>query len=143
VLESIGSEHRTLTANPGDREALRNVRRAFHTLKGSGRMVGLKELGELAWDVERVHNKLLDEERPVTPAVLDMIKVAHESFSHWVGQLSTQGRVAADATALHAAIAAVEGKPAGPTRADAPSTPPAGAVGRPDSPKSSTSRSPR
>ncbi|MFI4923587.1 MAG: Hpt domain-containing protein [Vicinamibacteria bacterium] len=132
VLASIGHEHKTLTANPGDREALRTVRRGFHTLKGSGRMVGLTELGELAWEVEQVHNRLLDDERPVTPAVLEMIKVAHASFSHWVGQLSTEGRVAADASALHAAIAAVEGKPAGPTRADAPSPPPAGAVGRPE-----------
>ena len=32
---------RELERNPGDREALRSARRQFHTLKGSGRMVGL------------------------------------------------------------------------------------------------------
>jgi hypothetical protein len=32
--------------NPLDAEALRDVRRAFHTLKGSGRMVGARRVGE-------------------------------------------------------------------------------------------------
>ncbi len=35
--------------NPLEREALVTVRRSFHTLKGSGRMVGARELGEFAW----------------------------------------------------------------------------------------------
>ena len=38
--------------NPLDQEALRDVRRAFHTLKGSGRMVGAQRLGEFSWSVE-------------------------------------------------------------------------------------------
>ena len=61
------SQRARLDANPGDREALRTVRRGFHTLKGSGRMVGLTELGELAYDVEKILNRLLEEDRPVTP----------------------------------------------------------------------------
>ena len=79
--------------NPGDREALRTVRRGFHTLKGSGRMVGLTELGELAWEVEKVHNRLLEEDAPVTPAVLAMIGVAEPSFREWVDALQRRGRV--------------------------------------------------
>ncbi len=49
VLDAIDTHRRELEANPGDREALRTVRRQFHTLKGSGRMVGLTELGEHAY----------------------------------------------------------------------------------------------
>ena len=119
VLDTIGDQHRALVDNPGDREALRTVRRGFHTLKGSGRMVGLKELGELAWDVERIHNRLLDEERPVTPAVLDLIRLAQVSFRDWLGELRERGRVAADPSALHAAIAAVEARLPGGPRIDA------------------------
>ena len=37
-------------------------------------MVGLTELGEFAYDVEKLHNRLLEEERPVTAAVLRMIR---------------------------------------------------------------------
>ncbi len=77
VLDTVAASiARSSTDNPGDREALRTVRRRFHTLKGSGRMVGLAELGEIAFEVEKIHNRLLEEERSVTPAVLAMIDVA-------------------------------------------------------------------
>jgi chemosensory pili system protein ChpA (sensor histidine kinase/response regulator) len=35
------------------------VRRAFHTLKGSSRMVGLKDFGEAAWSCEQLYNARL------------------------------------------------------------------------------------
>src|SRR5262249_28034993 len=66
------------------------------------------ELGEIAYAVEKIHNRLLEEERVVTPAVLAMIAEAEKGFRTWVSALSTSGRVTADASALHAAIVAVE-----------------------------------
>ena len=49
-----------------DQEALTEFRRAFHTLKGSGRMVGANDLGELAWSIENMLNRVLD--GSVTPS---------------------------------------------------------------------------
>ncbi|VVP05893.1 Hpt domain-containing protein [Pseudomonas fluorescens] len=49
------------TANPQDRAALTELRRAFHTLKGSGRMVRALVLGELAWAVENLLNRVLEQ----------------------------------------------------------------------------------
>ncbi|MFH7344875.1 Hpt domain-containing protein [Pseudomonas syringae pv. tagetis] len=43
-----------------DSTALTEVRRAFHTLKGSGRMVRALILGELAWSVENLLNRVLE-----------------------------------------------------------------------------------
>ncbi|MFZ8963762.1 MAG: Hpt domain-containing protein [Steroidobacteraceae bacterium] len=43
-----------------DQQALGRLRRAFHTLKGSGRMVGATALGELAWAVENLLNRYLN-----------------------------------------------------------------------------------
>ena len=108
VLDAIAACRRELEGNPGDREALRTARRQFHTLKGSGRMVGLTELGEHAYDVEKIHNRLLEEERTVSPAVLAMIDVAESEFRHWIALLKDTGHVAANPAKLHAAIAAVE-----------------------------------
>ena len=122
VLDVVGENHRTLAANPGDREALRTIRRGFHTLKGSGRMVGLTQLGDYAYDAERIFNRLLEEERPVTGAVLAFIDTAATSFRDWVGALTRDGRVTADPRAMHAALAAVERElPA--TGAPAPAAP--------------------
>jgi phosphoribosylaminoimidazolecarboxamide formyltransferase/IMP cyclohydrolase len=69
------------------------VRRGFHTLKGSGRMVGLTDLGEIAFDVEKILNVLLEEERAVTPAVLAMIDVAEKSVRGWVAELRDSEQV--------------------------------------------------
>src|SRR5262249_18496691 len=108
VLDGVAANHATLVDNPGAREALRTVRRGFHTLKGSGRMVGLTELGEYAYDVERIFNRLLEEERPVTGAVLALTDMAHKSFRTWVDALTRDGRVTADPRPLRSAIVAVE-----------------------------------
>ncbi|HEY5777016.1 MAG TPA: response regulator, partial [Xanthomonadales bacterium] len=37
-----------------------DIRRGFHTLKGSGRMVGANELGDFAWHIEAMINALLE-----------------------------------------------------------------------------------
>jgi chemosensory pili system protein ChpA (sensor histidine kinase/response regulator) len=44
----------------GNFSALGEIRRAFHTLKGSGRMVRALILGELAWSVENLLNRVLE-----------------------------------------------------------------------------------
>ncbi len=108
VLDGIKRNHEALLVNPGDREALRVVRRGFHTLKGSGRMVGLTELGEYAYEVERIFNQLIEEERPVTTAVTSLVEAAHKSFREWVDALTKEGRVLADPRPLRSALAAVE-----------------------------------
>ncbi|EPJ82279.1 response regulator receiver:CheW-like protein:ATP-binding region, ATPase-like:Hpt [Pseudomonas sp. CFII64] len=46
--------------DPGNASALTEIRRAFHTLKGSGRMVRALILGELAWSVENLLNRVLE-----------------------------------------------------------------------------------
>ncbi|AOY89593.1 hybrid sensor histidine kinase/response regulator [Marinobacter salinus] len=61
VLETIHEFYPRLRQNHEDREALTEVRRAFHTLKGSGRLVGATSLGELAWSVENLLNRVIDQ----------------------------------------------------------------------------------
>lgn len=47
-------------ANQNDSNLMADIRRGFHTLKGSGRMVGAYELGDFAWHVEELINNFLD-----------------------------------------------------------------------------------
>ncbi|RPE26861.1 chemotaxis protein histidine kinase CheA [Acinetobacter sp. BIGb0102] len=44
---------------PHQQNVLTDIRRHFHTLKGSGRMVGAKSSGELAWTVEDTLNRVI------------------------------------------------------------------------------------
>jgi len=46
--------------DPSQMPELMPIRRSFHTLKGSGRLVGAAVLGEFAWRVENMLNRVLD-----------------------------------------------------------------------------------
>lgn len=46
--------------NPGDTESLARLRRSFHTLKGSGRMVGATNIGDFAWAIENLLNRIIN-----------------------------------------------------------------------------------
>lgn len=59
IFEELNPLFTTWFANPTDQETLVTIRRHFHTLKGSGRMVGAKSAGELAWTVEDTLNRVL------------------------------------------------------------------------------------
>ncbi|HWH86747.1 MAG TPA: Hpt domain-containing protein [Pseudomonas sp.] len=61
VLEVLHEYLPRWIANAQDRAALTELRRAFHTLKGSGRMVRALVLGELAWAVENLLNRVLEQ----------------------------------------------------------------------------------
>ena len=52
-------------ADHNDSEARDTLRRAFHTLKGSGRMVGATDIGEVAWSVENLLNKIIEGAQPL------------------------------------------------------------------------------
>ncbi len=71
--EEIASIERNLPLWIRDRansEALITTRRSFHTLKGSGRMVGAQLIGEFAWSVENLLNKLINQTLEPTPSML-------------------------------------------------------------------------
>ncbi|MEN9465533.1 MAG: hypothetical protein RL217_1714, partial [Pseudomonadota bacterium] len=60
VLEAIQGFWPVFKQDNNDKEALTTVRRSFHTLKGSGRMVKALVVGELAWSIENMFNRVLD-----------------------------------------------------------------------------------
>src|SRR5918999_1190354 len=90
---------------PDDQEALTTVRRAFHTLKGSGRMVGESAVGEAAWEVEQVMNLWLEQKRAATPALFALLEGAMAAFTQWLAKRSADfsriPELAAQATAVH------------------------------------------
>ena len=69
-----------LTANPGDTSELTTLRRAFHTLKGSSRMVGLTEFGEAAWSLEQVLNTWLADQKTGQRGSAHLVARCHAGF---------------------------------------------------------------
>jgi chemosensory pili system protein ChpA (sensor histidine kinase/response regulator) len=109
VLASIGEQKALLAVAPDNVEALTTVRRSMHTLKGSGRMVGLKDLGEAAWELEQTLNLWLRQDTAVTPDLQRMIEDAHALFSDWIVYLESGHGGAPDPTALVTLAARLRG----------------------------------
>ncbi|MHB1828152.1 MAG: hybrid sensor histidine kinase/response regulator [Steroidobacteraceae bacterium] len=93
--------------NPLDRDALEIVRRAFHTLKGSGRMVGARELGELAWSVESLLNRLLDNTLTRSPAILEELRQAIAALPQLIEQLESGRPTVTDVAGITATAHAI------------------------------------
>ncbi len=84
VLEEANIQHKICSKNPDDRDAIRELRRAFHTLKGSARMVGLNNAGEVGWFAESLFNYVLDTEKPLTNGILAFARDALDEFEKHV-----------------------------------------------------------
>lgn len=95
VLETIDRELPVWRADPANSNALGEVRRGFHTLKGSGRMVGATDIGELAWAIENLLNKARDRKFEHSEAIFDTIAQAKDVLPAMVAQL--EGGPAPDA----------------------------------------------
>jgi chemosensory pili system protein ChpA (sensor histidine kinase/response regulator) len=131
--------------NPLDSEALGAVRRAFHTLKGSGRMVGARDLGEFSWSMENLLNRIISGTLVRSPAILETLREAVRLLPQLVSELESGQSGRTDASALIArAHALAAGREAAVTAATtqvravpppaAPAPPPVAAAPPPPAP---------
>ncbi len=113
VIETAQGALALLANSPANLEQLTTVRRAFHTLKGSSRMVGLKEFGDAGWICEQVYNSWLAEQKAADPSLLGFSNNALSYFSDWVEAIATQQPGAFNAAPVQAAAGALaRGEPA-------------------------------
>jgi len=119
-LEKIQRGFPAWEQNPLERDSLVTVRRSFHTLKGSGRMVGARELGEFAWAIENLLNRVLDNTLTRSPAILETLRAAVAALPQLVEQLDGGPAPKADTAAICArAHALAAGRDAAPPAAPA------------------------
>ncbi|MES2718510.1 MAG: Hpt domain-containing protein [Pseudomonadota bacterium] len=88
VLDNARSALATLQGQPDDADAMNTVRRAFHTLKGSARMVGLLGFGEAAWACEQLYNTRLAAHSGADAELLAFSQEACGLFGDWVQALA-------------------------------------------------------
>ena len=100
VLDAVRTTLPAARQAPHDQEHLTTLRRAFHTLKGSGRMVGLTEFGEAAWSIEQVLNLRLSASRGGDADLHGLIELALTDLSGWVDDLQVRGASACTAQPL-------------------------------------------
>ncbi|WP_192980358.1 Hpt domain-containing protein [Pseudomonas sp. EggHat1] len=122
VLETIGEYLPQWQADTENKDALIEVRRAFHTLKGSGRMVRALIIGELGWSIENLLNRVLDRSiepsAPVQQVVLDVVALMPALVDEFAAKAQRQR----DDVDLLAATAHALAKGLTPPKSDAPAT---------------------
>ncbi|RDH82910.1 MAG: histidine kinase [endosymbiont of Galathealinum brachiosum] len=76
-LASLNEQIPVWERDHGNQESLSTIRRSFHTLKGSGRLIGAELIGEFSWNFENMLNRVIDKSRPLNQDVFDIL---HESL---------------------------------------------------------------
>ena len=130
VMDNANKALLSLADAPSDSTHVTIVRRSFHTLKGSSRMVGLKDFGEAAWAFEQLYNAWLAEQKGSTPELQALTGDALRYLGGWIEDIAARraGRyasapavAAADALRLHGKLQRFSVGPAAPAaRAPAP-----------------------
>ena len=88
VIEAGLASTKVLSRQPDSLGDKTTLRRAFHTLKGSSRMVGLTEFGDAGWAMEQVMNAWLAGSKPVTPELCELCGDALQALSQWVEDIA-------------------------------------------------------
>lgn len=91
VLADADASMRVLDADPDNATATVNLRRGFHTLKGSGRMVGLVAFGDAAWSIEETLNDHIADQKPATPDLRALVAYAIRYLGDWADELRATG----------------------------------------------------
>jgi chemosensory pili system protein ChpA (sensor histidine kinase/response regulator) len=101
-LARIEREFPAWDLNPLESDALLTLRRSFHTLKGSGRMVGARDLGEFSWSIENLLNRLLEGTLQRSLPILETLREAVKLLPLMVRDLQEGQPGRTDATAVAA-----------------------------------------
>ncbi|MEP6901159.1 MAG: Hpt domain-containing protein, partial [Actinomycetota bacterium] len=81
LLRNIGSHLEILKSAPNDREALLEIRRNAHTLKGSAGIVGLKPLSRLAHRVEDLLDYLAEKQINSNRKIFELLATSTDCLS--------------------------------------------------------------
>ncbi|MBX3690861.1 Hpt domain-containing protein [Dokdonella sp.] len=99
-IDGLGTALPAWKANLDDLEQLKPIRRAFHTMKGSGRLVGALTLGEFSWKVENMLNRVLDRTIQPAPQVYALVQHAVDALPGLLAALRGDGVIEADIGAI-------------------------------------------
>jgi len=131
VMQDARAACAELDAQRDDITQLTTIRRAFHTLKGSSRMVGLLPFGDAAWSCEQLYNARLADHAPADDALLQFTGWVLGYLGDWIEAIAAKrddghapDQVAAAALALREPEAAAQQPPA-PAAVVAPALEPA------------------
>ena len=90
VVEDIDAQLPVWQQDPDNKDAALEIKRAFHTIKGGGRMVGAEVPAELAWSIENLLDKIENGSVEYSAVVYEAVSRARalmpELMKHYAGE---------------------------------------------------------
>ncbi|MEW5754875.1 MAG: Hpt domain-containing protein [Pseudomonadota bacterium] len=80
VMDTLHTNYPIWAANPNDKDTRVIIRRAFHTMKGSGRMAQAADIGEFAWAIEKMLNKAIEGSIETSPTLIEVVQRAIDTL---------------------------------------------------------------
>jgi len=99
-IDNLRAAEKVWLADPAQTSSLISIRRSFHTLKGSGRLVGAGVLGEFAWKVEDMLNRVLDNTIEPSENVQALVRHAIDALPQLLAALKGEGAPDAPLSAI-------------------------------------------
>lgn len=88
VFDALRADISIWAEQPQNDDRMTDIRRGFHTLKGSGRMAGAEQVGEVAWSIESLINRMSDGSIPIDQQRVLLITEAADYIPHVVSDFS-------------------------------------------------------
>ena len=92
--------HQDWLLHPEDENAIKNIRRAFHTIKGSGRLVGAQKIAEFAADFEQLLNRIVEKSILPGDEIIDAVGQSAVALKEMVVELKTEQKPTMDISYL-------------------------------------------
>ncbi len=89
-------------ANNDDTKSLETLRRSYHTIKGSGRLAGAMVMGDFAWSIENLLNRVLDNKIVPNPGMFTLLENAETVVRGLLAHLKKETNVRPPVKALAA-----------------------------------------
>jgi chemosensory pili system protein ChpA (sensor histidine kinase/response regulator) len=93
IVPQVAASKARWREDEADQGSLIDLRRGFHTLKGSGRFAGATAIAELSWIVEDLLNDVLEGDLEPGPPVHDFVDRAHDLLDGLVRKRDTHAIV--------------------------------------------------
>ncbi len=131
-LQSIARLTTRLLATPDDRDALQELRRTVHTLKGAAGVVGYQAAATLAHRMEDLLDRLYEDSATLTPDAARLLESSSDALDHAVNGTADPSGLRVTIARLFSefdrAIGQLSGAPAAPAESPAPAQSPASPV---------------
>lgn len=87
VVETMQENLSAWKQNNENSDALTVLRRSYHTIKGSGRLAGAKAVGEFAWAIENMLNRVIDGRLEIRPEIFELLEKAGSTLEEFIAHL--------------------------------------------------------